>query len=68
MSPDGHGEVMRSAFSDDHSSAAPVPQIEHTFGDSGGNRIHSRSYYVTQAQLQHRLYAPKAERGEESEA
>jgi hypothetical protein len=35
---------------------APVPQIEHTFGDTGGNRIHSRSYYVTQAQLQQRLY------------
>lgn len=35
---------------------APVPQIEHTFGDTGGNRLHSRSYYVTQAQLQHRLF------------
>lgn len=33
----------------------PVPQIEHTFGDTGGNRIHSRSYYVTQAQLQQRV-------------
>lgn len=35
---------------------APVPQIERTFGDTGGNRLHSRSYYVTQAQLQQRLY------------
>jgi hypothetical protein len=33
----------------------PVPQIEHTFGDTGGNRAHSRSYYVTQAQLQQRI-------------
>lgn len=35
---------------------APEPIIEHTFGDTGGNRFHSRSYYVTQAQLQQRLY------------
>lgn len=34
---------------------APVPQIEHTFGDTGGTRGHSRSYYVTQAQLQQRI-------------
>ncbi len=34
---------------------APVPQIEHTFGDTGGTRMHSRSYYVTQAQLQQRV-------------
>jgi hypothetical protein len=33
----------------------PVPQIEHTFGDTGGTRMHSRSYYVTQAQLQQRI-------------
>lgn len=44
---------------------APVPQIEHTFGDTGGNRLHSRSYYVTQAQLQQRLYALKSERERE---
>jgi hypothetical protein len=49
-----------------HSSAhprsdAPVPQIEGTFGDSGGNRRHSRSFYVTQAQLQQRFYAPRRE-------
>lgn len=41
---------------------APVPQIEHTFGDTGGNRMHSRSYYVTQAQLQQRVL--KANRDE----
>ena len=34
---------------------APEPTIEHTFGDTGGTRSHSRSYYVTQAQLQHRV-------------
>jgi hypothetical protein len=37
----------------------PVPQIEHTYGDPGGNRAHSRSYYVTQAQLQQRIYRAK---------
>ena len=35
---------------------APEPLIEGTFGDTGGNLTHSRSYYVTQAQLQQRLY------------
>lgn len=35
---------------------APEPTIEHTFGDTGGYFSHSRSYYVTQAQLQQRLY------------
>jgi hypothetical protein len=34
---------------------APEPGIEQTFGDTGGNLSHSRSYYVTQAQLQHRV-------------
>jgi hypothetical protein len=34
---------------------APEPKIEYTFGDTGGNLSHSRSYYVTQAQLQHRV-------------
>jgi hypothetical protein len=34
---------------------APAPKIERTFGDTGGNLFHSRSYYVTQAQLQHRV-------------
>lgn len=34
---------------------APEPKIEHTFGDTGGNLSHSRSYYITQAQLQHRV-------------
>ncbi len=36
-------------------ASSPVPQIEHTFGDTGGTRMHSRSYYVTQAQLQQRV-------------
>jgi len=40
-------------------SKAPVPQLEHTYGDTGGTRIHSRSYYVTQAQLQQRVLKPK---------
>jgi hypothetical protein len=35
--------------------APPEAAIEHTFGDTGGSLTHSRSYYVTQAQLQHRL-------------
>lgn len=39
-------------------SNPPVPEIEHTFGDTGGNRMHSRSYYVTQAQLQQRVLKP----------
>jgi hypothetical protein len=43
-------------------SAAPVPHLEHTFGDSGP-RYHSRSFYVTQAQLQQRFYAPKRTSG-----
>ena len=34
---------------------APEPKLEGTYGDTGGNRLHSRSYYVTQAQLQHRV-------------
>lgn len=42
---------------------APVPKIEHTYGDTGGNRQHSRSYYVTQAQLQQRLYSTARESG-----
>ena len=43
-------------------AGAPVPHLEHTFGDAGGGWRHSRSYYVTQAQLQQRLYGP-ARRG-----
>jgi len=39
----------------DKDGKAPVPQIEHTFGDTGGTRMHSKSYYVTQAQLQQRV-------------
>jgi hypothetical protein len=35
---------------------APVPQLEHSFGDIGNGWRHSRSYYVTQAQLQARQF------------
>ena len=51
LHPDG---VSAEGVASDPNSA-PVPQIEHTFGDTGGNRMHSRSYYVTQAQLQQRI-------------
>ena len=37
-------------------AAAPFPQFEHTYGDAGNGWRHSRSYYVTQAQLQQRFY------------
>jgi hypothetical protein len=37
--------------------AGPVPHLEHTYGDTGSAWRHSRSYYVTQAQLQQRIYA-----------
>jgi hypothetical protein len=37
---------------------APVPELEHTYGDAGNGWRHSRSYYVTQAQLQQRFYGP----------
>ena len=39
-------------------SDAPVPCIEHTYGSPSGGGQHSRSYYVTQAQLQQRFYGP----------
>lgn len=39
----------------------PVPQMEGTFGTEG-QRNYSRSYYVTQAQLQQRIYEPPEER------
>src|SRR5688572_7843425 len=39
-------------------SPPPVPEIENAFGISGA-APHSRSYYVTQAQLQQRLYGPR---------
>lgn len=57
--PEGAAEAARRAADRDGAGPdreAPVPQLEHTFGDIGGNRLHSRSYYVTQAQLQHRLF------------
>jgi hypothetical protein len=34
----------------------PIPQIEHTFGIDGSATNHSRSFYITQAQLQQRVY------------
>ncbi len=45
------------------SETAPVPQLEHAFGGSPTNHFHSRSYYVTQAQLQQRFYAPRSPGG-----
>jgi hypothetical protein len=36
----------------------PVPAIEGSYGTEG-NRNRSRSYYLTQAQLQHRLEGPQ---------
>ena len=41
-----------------NSAGAPVPHLEHTYGDIGSGWRHSRSYYVTQAQLQQRFYGP----------
>ena len=51
---------MNGAASD---GSAPVPQLEHTYGDTGSSYRHSRSYYVTQAQLQQRIYGvrPRSE-------
>ena len=40
------------------SATPPVPQLEHTYGDTGRAWRHSKSYYVTQAQLQQRIYGP----------
>ena len=47
-------------------SGAPVPQLEHTFGlhRQGG---HSRSFYVTQAQLQQRIYRPQRDEENDEE-
>ena len=53
-------DAIRASAAHPHNDA-PVPQLEGTFGDSGGNRRHSRSFYVTQAQLQQRLYASRRE-------
>jgi hypothetical protein len=65
--PQGSSAPVTPSHDSSYASAAhphgdaPVPQLEGTFGDSGGNRRHSRSFYVTQAQLQQRLYAPRRE-------
>ncbi|MEJ7811643.1 MAG: BON domain-containing protein [Gemmatimonadaceae bacterium] len=37
----------------------PVPELEDTYGTTGRGWRHSRSYYVTQAQLQQRIYGPQ---------
>jgi hypothetical protein len=55
----GEGDDAANAAGPDVGAGAPVPEIEQTYGDSGGNLFHSRSYYVTQAQLQQRLYGTK---------
>jgi len=61
----GPGEGRRRNCADapegqrDALAASPVPHLEHTYGDSGTGFRHSRSYYVTQAQLQQRFYAPE---------
>ena len=67
--PDAHPSHTRpsaESSTDSRDSTAPVPQLEHTFGLHwlGG---HSRSFYVTQAQLQQRIYRPRAEPEAESE-
>jgi hypothetical protein len=55
----GEGDDAANAAGPDIGAGAPVPEIEHTYGASGGNLFHSRSYYVTQAQLQQRFYGEK---------
>ncbi len=50
--PEGRGDASHE---DQH---PPVPQLEHTFGLHGVGG-HSRSFYVTQAQLQQRIYRPQ---------
>jgi hypothetical protein len=59
-----HDADGATAPSDDQH--APVPQLEHTFGLHwlGG---HSRSFYVTQAQLQQRIYRPRIDSDNEPE-
>ena len=52
----GPGAVATATQGD---TAPPVPLLEHTYGSTGGNLRHSRSFYVTQAQLQQRIYGPQ---------
>ncbi|MEP6692115.1 MAG: hypothetical protein ABJD07_13225 [Gemmatimonadaceae bacterium] len=47
--PSDDADATRSSMIDKQ-----LAQIEHTFGSSGGNLRHSRSYYVAQAKLQQR--------------
>jgi hypothetical protein len=59
-SPEGDNATTHLTSRDDRQDRAdaPVPELEHTYGDAGNGWRHSRSYYVTQAQLQQRLYGP----------
>ena len=59
FAPGGAGDDARGADSGDGAANAPVPHLEHTYGDTGRAWRHSRSYYVTQAQLQQRIYGPR---------
>jgi hypothetical protein len=55
----GHPTNLTSRVGERQDRAnAPVPGLEHTYGDAGNGWRHSRSYYVTQAQLQQRFYGP----------
>ncbi|MDQ3698365.1 MAG: BON domain-containing protein [Gemmatimonadota bacterium] len=54
-----HGEPQLVNVTD----GGPVPHLEHTYGNTGSAWRHSRSYYVTQAQLQQRFYAPRPRAG-----
>ncbi len=54
--PDAHDPARASSIEEQ------LSHLEHTFGSSGGSLRHSRSYYVTQAQLQQRVYRTPRER------
>ena len=57
---DAAADGERAAAEEGGASAdPPVPHLEHTYGDTGRAWRHSRSYYVTQAQLQQRIYGPQ---------
>jgi len=61
--PGGASDRSSDAHADAEESSRipPVPQVEGCFG-SEGPRNYSRSYYVTQAQLQQRLFRHPGER------
>jgi hypothetical protein len=46
--------VLPDSDTDTNPTIPPAPRIEGTYGGSEGNRTYSRSYYLTQAQLQQR--------------